>query len=107
MSPTTPRDREPAIRVQSIEKSSKELHVLGGVNFEVASGSIFALLGSNGAGKTTMVICLHSNQSAATYGSLSHGASAFSFSPTSPPGPPTGARSPKGVSDKLPSTSLQ
>ncbi len=52
---TTPRDREPAIRVQNMEKSYKNLHVLRGVNFDVAPGSIFALLGSNGAGKTTMV----------------------------------------------------
>jgi len=52
---TASRDREPAIRVQGIEKSYKELHVLRGVNFDVAPGSIFALLGSNGAGKTTMV----------------------------------------------------
>ncbi|MCF3140566.1 ATP-binding cassette domain-containing protein [Paenarthrobacter sp. AR 02] len=44
-----------AISVQGIEKSYKDLHVLRGVDFEVASGSIFALLGSNGAGKTTMV----------------------------------------------------
>jgi ABC-2 type transport system ATP-binding protein len=29
--------------------------VLRGVDFEVARGSIFALLGSNGAGKTTVV----------------------------------------------------
>jgi ABC-2 type transport system ATP-binding protein len=49
------RDREPAIRLQSIEKSYQELHVLRGVDFEVAAGSIFALLGSNGAGKTTIV----------------------------------------------------
>jgi ABC-2 type transport system ATP-binding protein len=46
---------EPAIRVRDLEKSYKELHVLRGVNFDVAPGSIFALLGSNGAGKTTMV----------------------------------------------------
>lgn len=52
---TTNLDRGPAIRVQGIEKSYKELHVLRGVSFEVAPGSIFALLGSNGAGKTTMV----------------------------------------------------
>ncbi|WP_341940657.1 ATP-binding cassette domain-containing protein [Microbacterium sp. LWH10-1.2] len=45
----------PAISVRGIEKSYKDLHVLRGVDFEVASGSIFALLGSNGAGKTTMV----------------------------------------------------
>jgi len=45
----------PAIQVQGLEKSYKDLHVLRGVDFEVARGSIFALLGSNGAGKTTVV----------------------------------------------------
>ncbi|XAS68633.1 ATP-binding cassette domain-containing protein [Micrococcaceae bacterium Sec5.7] len=47
--------KEPAIRVQGLEKSYKKLHVLRGVDFDVARGSIFALLGSNGAGKTTIV----------------------------------------------------
>jgi ABC-2 type transport system ATP-binding protein len=47
--------RGPAIHVESIEKSYKDLHVLRGVTFDVAPGSIFALLGSNGAGKTTIV----------------------------------------------------
>ena len=49
------RARGPAIQVQGLEKSYKELRVLRGVNFEVPRGSIFALLGSNGAGKTTLV----------------------------------------------------
>jgi ABC-2 type transport system ATP-binding protein len=44
-----------AIRVTGLEKSFKDLHVLRGVDFDVARGSIFALLGSNGAGKTTVV----------------------------------------------------
>ncbi|MFC4016097.1 ATP-binding cassette domain-containing protein, partial [Nonomuraea purpurea] len=44
-----------AIQVQALEKSYKDLHVLRGVDFAVAQGSIFALLGSNGAGKTTAV----------------------------------------------------
>ena len=43
----------PAIQVRGLEKSYKQLHVLRGVDFDVARGSIFALLGSNGAGKTT------------------------------------------------------
>jgi len=43
------------IQVQGLEKSYQELRVLRGVDFEVARGSIFALLGSNGAGKTTVV----------------------------------------------------
>lgn len=46
---------EPAISVRGLEKSFKRLRVLRGVDFEVARGSIFALLGSNGAGKTTVV----------------------------------------------------
>jgi ABC-2 type transport system ATP-binding protein len=53
--PTTRRVQGPAIHVQGLEKSYKELRVLRGVDFEVARGSIFALLGSNGAGKTTVV----------------------------------------------------
>ena len=44
-----------AIRVRGLEKSYGEVQVLRGVDFDVARGSIFALLGSNGAGKTTVV----------------------------------------------------
>ncbi|HEY2778265.1 MAG TPA: ATP-binding cassette domain-containing protein [Gaiellaceae bacterium] len=44
-----------AIRVRGLTKSYKELEVLRGVDFDVSRGSIFALLGSNGAGKTTVV----------------------------------------------------
>jgi ABC-2 type transport system ATP-binding protein len=52
---TTRQASGPAIQVRGLEKSYQELHVLRGVDFEVARGSIFALLGSNGAGKTTVV----------------------------------------------------
>ena len=52
---TDQQSRGPAIRVDALEKSYDELHVLRGVTFDVAPGSIFALLGSNGAGKTTVV----------------------------------------------------
>src|SRR5262250_3605731 len=45
----------PAIRVRGLEKSYKKLRVLRGVDFDAARGSIFALLGANGAGKTTVV----------------------------------------------------
>lgn len=46
---------EKAIQVKGLRKSYKQLQVLKGVDFEVEKGSIFALLGSNGAGKTTIV----------------------------------------------------
>ncbi|MEU8076713.1 ATP-binding cassette domain-containing protein [Catellatospora citrea] len=45
----------PAIHVSGLRKSYGKLEVLKGVDFSVAPGSIFALLGSNGAGKTTVV----------------------------------------------------
>lgn len=44
-----------AIHVKGLEKSYPALQVLKGVDFDVPSGQIFALLGSNGAGKTTIV----------------------------------------------------
>jgi ABC-2 type transport system ATP-binding protein len=44
-----------ALHVQGLEKSYKQLRVLRGVDFDVARGSIFALLGANGAGKTTVI----------------------------------------------------
>jgi len=44
-----------AIQVNSLHKSYGNVQVLKGVDFAVARGSIFALLGSNGAGKTTVV----------------------------------------------------
>ena len=46
---------QPAITVSGLKKSFKKNHVLKSVNFEVESGTIFALLGSNGAGKTTII----------------------------------------------------
>ena len=44
-----------SIQVADLQKSYKKLNVLKGVDFDVERGSIFALLGSNGAGKTTVV----------------------------------------------------
>ena len=48
-------ERQSAVHVRGLEKSYKKLHVLRGVDFDIARGTIFALLGSNGAGKTTIV----------------------------------------------------
>ncbi len=44
-----------SIQVKGLQKSYKQLHVLKGVDFVVEKGSVFALLGSNGAGKTTII----------------------------------------------------
>jgi ABC-2 type transport system ATP-binding protein len=62
-----------SIQVKGLQKSYQQLHVLKGVDFEVEKGSIFALLGSNGAGKTTIIKILttllkHDGGSAAVNG---------------------------------------
>ena len=46
---------EKIIEVSGLQKSYKENHVLKDVSFTIDKGSIFALLGSNGAGKTTVI----------------------------------------------------
>ncbi len=43
------------IEVKDLKKSFKDTEVLKGVDFGIRRGEIFALLGSNGAGKTTIV----------------------------------------------------
>ncbi len=46
---------QPAVRVRGLVKSYGEVEVLRGVDLDVAAGSIVALLGANGSGKTTTV----------------------------------------------------
>ncbi len=46
---------EIAISVKDLKKSYKNVPVLNGVDLQVKNGSIFALLGSNGSGKTTII----------------------------------------------------
>jgi ABC-2 type transport system ATP-binding protein len=45
----------PAIRVRGLRKAYRQVEALRGVDFDATKGSIFALLGSNGAGKTTVI----------------------------------------------------
>jgi ABC-2 type transport system ATP-binding protein len=45
----------PAIRIEGLTKSFKDVSVLKGVDVVVERGTVLALLGSNGAGKTTIV----------------------------------------------------
>ena len=47
-----------AIRVEALRKSYGERTVLNGLTFSVQKGEIFALLGVNGAGKTTALECI-------------------------------------------------
>ena len=43
------------IQMKGVKKAYKNVEVLKSVDFEVEEGKIFALLGSNGSGKTTMI----------------------------------------------------
>jgi ABC-2 type transport system ATP-binding protein len=45
----------PAIRARGLRKSYRDHLVLNGIDLEIPAGSIFALLGPNGSGKTTTV----------------------------------------------------
>lgn len=47
-----------AIQVRGLKKSYDRNIVLGGLDFEINKGEIFALLGINGAGKTTALECI-------------------------------------------------
>ncbi|GEO34775.1 ABC transporter ATP-binding protein [Cellulomonas aerilata] len=53
--PTPHGVHEPAVLLRGLTKSYRDLTVLRGVDLDVARGSIVALLGSNGAGKTTVI----------------------------------------------------
>ena len=48
-------ERTPAIQIRGLTKSFGKTAVLAAIDLNVDQGSILALLGSNGAGKTTMV----------------------------------------------------
>jgi ABC-2 type transport system ATP-binding protein len=47
--------RSPAITANKLQKSYKKVSVLRDVSFTVEKGTIFALLGANGSGKTTTI----------------------------------------------------
>lgn len=47
-----------AIQVRALKKNYGAACILKGLNFEIAKGEIFALLGVNGAGKTTALECI-------------------------------------------------
>ncbi|MDX2472882.1 MAG: ABC transporter ATP-binding protein [Candidatus Krumholzibacteria bacterium] len=46
------------IRFENLQKSFRKTHVLKGLDLDIARGDRIALVGSNGAGKTTMIRCL-------------------------------------------------
>ncbi len=49
---------EPAIRVSGLTKRFTEVVAVDDISFEVEAGSVFAFLGTNGAGKSTTIGCV-------------------------------------------------
>jgi multidrug/hemolysin transport system ATP-binding protein len=46
------------IEVRDLRKSYGSVHAVQGISFEVATGAVFAFLGTNGAGKSTTISCI-------------------------------------------------
>ena len=47
------------LKVENVEVSYGMINAIKGVSFEVKEGEIIALIGSNGAGKTTILMIKH------------------------------------------------
>jgi branched-chain amino acid transport system ATP-binding protein len=58
------------LRVEDLAAGYGDIEVLRGVSLEVASGEIVALLGANGAGKTTMLNAISGLQATVTQGCI-------------------------------------
>lgn len=50
-----PESHTPTVEIAGLHKSFKDKHVLRGIDLDIPSGIVFALLGANGAGKTTAI----------------------------------------------------
>ena len=47
------------IKVENLEKSFKDNHVLRGIDVEIARGEVVVILGPSGCGKSTFLRCLN------------------------------------------------
>jgi polar amino acid transport system ATP-binding protein len=50
---------QPLLRMQGVQKSYRHLHVLRGVDLDVAKGEVVTIIGPSGGGKTTLLRCVN------------------------------------------------
>jgi polar amino acid transport system ATP-binding protein len=51
--------RAAMVRVEDVHKSFRKLHVLRGIDLDVAPGSVVCVLGPSGSGKSTLLRCMN------------------------------------------------
>ena len=50
---------EPIIQIENLHKYFGKLHVLRGINLEVARGEVVVVIGPSGSGKSTLIRCIN------------------------------------------------
>ena len=48
---------DPIIKIEQLEKSFGDLHVLKGIDLEVNRGEVVCIIGASGSGKSTLLRC--------------------------------------------------
>ena len=64
---------DPIIKIEQLEKSFGDLHVLKGINLEVDRGEVVCIIGASGSGKSTMLRCINLLETPSSGQILYHG----------------------------------